>query len=159
MSLQLLVLPLCNYTGTYLEISRSYNNFQCTPSWFVNGMHYHGLVKTSYDGYFITRVYKLDKLDINWLHPKLSSFKKWVRQTIYLWIKNSELVVTEGNINMIKAHIQKKSGAKTVPERRRFGKRLLFGKWCHKGVCSADKKMDPLRSRFGSSFFLSAIFP
>ncbi len=28
-------------------------------------------------------------------------------------------------------------------------------KWCHKGVCSADKKMDPLRSRFGSSFFLS----
>ncbi len=26
-------------------------------------------------------------------------------------------------------------------------------KWCHKGVCSADKKMDSLRSRFGSSFF------
>ncbi len=28
-------------------------------------------------------------------------------------------------------------------------------KQCHKGVRSADKKMVPLRSRFGSSFFLS----
>ncbi len=63
-----------------------------------------------------------------------------------------------------------KSGAKTVPQRSHFEKQLLFGKEgplfyemaprhkeepksCHKGVCSVDKKMDPLRSRFGSSFF------
>ncbi len=51
-------------------------------------------------------------------------------------------VVGIDNIFLGGGHSEK-SGAKMVPQRNHFGKRL----------CSADKKMDPPRSRFGASFF------